>query len=79
MLTETEKPGKAGRPRKVRQGGRQLRRTTVLLPGQLLSDLDAAAEACGLDSRAAVIRQACTQFLRQIGGRPYPATAAECI
>ena len=54
-----------GRPRKRNARGPQYDPITVQLPPDLVSALDAATAAEGLDSRSEVIRQACRSYLRR--------------
>ncbi len=54
-----------GRPRKRSPRGPQYDPITVQLPPDLVTALDAATEAAGLDSRSEVIRQACRSYLKQ--------------
>ena len=54
-----------GRPRKRSPRGPQYDAVTVQLPPDLVSALDAATEAEGLDSRSEVIRLACRSYLKR--------------
>jgi len=54
-----------GRPRKRNPRGPQYDKVSVFLPPDLVSALDAATEAEGLDSRSEVIRQARRSYLKR--------------
>ncbi len=56
---------RAGRPRKRSARGPRYDPITVQLPPDLVTALDAATEAEGLDSRSEVIRQACRSYLKR--------------
>ncbi|MES2459853.1 MAG: ribbon-helix-helix domain-containing protein [Armatimonadota bacterium] len=47
------------------QKKRNWKGTSLLMPANLLEDLDAAAEAQGFSSRADVIRVACSRFVSE--------------
>ena len=60
---KTERP--TGRPPKRNPRGAQYDKVSVFLPPDLISALDAATEAEGMDSRSEVIRQACRSYLKR--------------
>lgn len=62
-------PCRPGRPKKRNPKGSLFKQKTVLLDDDLTAALDRQAEAEGMDSRSAILRKACREYLRRAAKR----------